>query len=58
MGVVIGYFEFEVVGGVFPVAGVGGYGYFEDCQVVGVGELDVCHFASVEFGNVWERCDG
>jgi hypothetical protein len=45
--VVIWYFEFEVVGGVFPVARVGCDGYFKDCQVVGVGEGDVGYFASV-----------
>ena len=51
--VVIGYFEFEFVGGVFPVARVGCNRYFEDGEVVGVGEVDVGYFSSVEFGNIY-----
>lgn len=58
VGVVIGYFELELIGGVLPVARVGGYGYFEDGEVVGVGEFDVGYFASVEFGNVCGFRDG
>jgi hypothetical protein len=30
VGIVVWYVEFEFVSGVFPVAGVGGYGYLED----------------------------
>ncbi len=54
MGVVIGYFEFEFVSGIFPVAGIGGYGDFEDGEIVGVGEVYVGNLTSVEFGNVCE----
>ena len=50
--VVIGYVEFEFVGGVFPEAGVGGYGNFEHGEVVGVGKFDVGHLSTVEFGDV------
>ena len=50
--VVIGYFEFEFVGGVFPKAGIWCDGNFEYGEVVGVGEVDVGYFSSVEFGNV------
>ena len=50
--VVIGYFEFEFVCGVFPVAGIGCDGYFKDGEVVGIGEVDVGYFSTVEFGNV------
>lgn len=52
MRVVIGYFEFEFVGGIFPKAGIGCDGDFEYGEVVGVGEVDVGYFSSVEFGNV------
>ena len=50
--VVIGYFEFEFVCGIFPEARVGCDGNFKDGEVVGVGEVDVGYFSSVEFGNV------
>ena len=49
----IGYFEFESVCGVFPVAGIGCDGNFKDGEVVGVGKVDVGYLSSVEFGNVW-----
>lgn len=48
----IGYFEFESVCGIFPKARIGCDGNFKDGEIVGVGEVDVGYFSSVEFGNV------
>lgn len=52
MWVVIRYFEFEFVGGIFPVSRVGCDGNFKDGEIVGVGEVDVGYFSSVKFGNI------
>lgn len=53
----VGYFEFELVGGIFPEAGIGGYVDLEDGEVVGVGKVYVGNLASVEFGNVCQSVE-
>ena len=58
MGIVIGNGKFEFVGGILPKSRIGGYGNFEDGQVVGVGKLYIGYASTIEFGNICENETG